>query len=1406
MNKLLAIILSFFTLSVAVYSQSLNIFQIDKVGFPTVKAKMYAFDASGQQARPNVGALNLTENGTQRAIVNVQCPVPEAPQPVSVAISIDISGSMASNDFGENPIDLAKLSASELCNSISHPNSEISVQICDDIPDILTDFTNNKQRALNVISTVKAEGKNDFRQQLLHQIAGVLNIAKRGGQRRTAVMFTDALWDALKPNELKACFDTCQKYSIRFYVVDFSKPLDDQYGIKTSLRALCSNTGGFYFENVITQMAARDNGKIVQQLAQGVEPCEITWQSQIACTDPKIEVELKWNNVLSRHTYFVAENFVASLETNPSLIAFGKRKPGMTYDETLTISAKNSDFTIKSIKLKGGSLVFSVQNVTYPFVIPKNTDKKITIRFSLTDSILHYSLFEIESDLCPAYYSCTGGFFTKPSTNSLKLTYPNGGENLIAGNTAFVTWEGIAPKDTITIELSKDNGKSWEILTENASGFSYEWKNIPKPPSNECRIRVKQYERKDIDTSTATNTLEGHTEKVNHVAWSSTANRLATASWDRTAKVWDAATGSLIHTLSGHQEWVNYVAWSPDGAMIATAAGDKTIKIWDAAKGALLRTLTGHDSWVTYVSWSPDGTRLASASGDKTAKVWDASSGLLLFTLSGHVGDVYNVSWSPDGSKLATSSWDYTAKVWESASGKLIHTLRGHGTWVSHVAWSPDGSKLATSSWDKTSIVWNSSDGSKLNTLRGHKNEIYTIAWSPNGKRLATACYDNTAKIWDAQSGLVIHDLKGHYSEVNHVTWSRDGKYVATAGYDNTAKVWNADKGTLIHSFVGHKNSVKNLMWDNDSRRLATASNDFTAKIWYVENINEGDGLIQKDSSDGLFSIIIPSGTGKNIDLKKCIVGTTKDTLIRDVVRNTGTIPLRVDSIFFLGSDALSFTIVSGKPPFTIDAGQGKSMEFGFAPSRVGLHSAQMIIIMQSDTLVQNIIGEGISPTLQIITNLIDFGKVALGEWKDSSVVTVKNIGTIPLTINDIRLGGPNTNDFIVLNDTTEFVLQPNEQKNLTIRFKPSALGLTSGHVFFDYNGIGSPAGIQLFGTGIKSGLIAPDLVDFGQVIVGKKGFRSITLSNYGTEDISIQSVRFTKPNDTIFGIEDTIQPFTLHAAESRVIQLSFQPPFKGIFTSEIRIVHDDEGSPLIIRLLGEGIEENIKPDTVRTSIVLNKIKAKAGENIRIYLYINGKENLDLANSPKEFEAKIKLNNTIIYVNDANYMCTPIDGQSCELFVRNARGLSDTLATISGIATLGNTDNALMELISFKWLDTVLTTVVTKEDGSIQINGVCEEGGIRLYLASGNVYSLASRPNPVRTYVDIVYGMAESNTVTVEIINVEGKVIATPISSVHREAGAYIHKYDTSTLGNGIYLLRLRTSNSVITSRMEVIH
>ena len=231
----------------------------------------------------------------------------------------------------------------------------------------------------------------------------------------------------------------------------------------------------------------------------------------------------------------------------------------------------------------------------------------------------------------------------------------------------------------------------------------------------------------------------------------------------------ELATDTLVYGMPRstlrHERDVLFAAWSPDGKRIATASLDNTARVWNADGQGDPIVLRG-DGCVITVAWSPDGKRIVTASEDKTARVWNADGQGDPIVLRGHESDVNSAAWSPDGRRIATASLDNTARVWNADGQEEPIVLEGHEGLVSSVAWSPDGKRIVTASEDKTARVWNADGQGDPVVLKGHQNAVLSAAWSPDGKRIVTASLDTTARVWnaDGQGDPIV--LKGHENAV----------------------------------------------------------------------------------------------------------------------------------------------------------------------------------------------------------------------------------------------------------------------------------------------------------------------------------------------------------------------------------------------------------------------------------------------------------------------------------------------------------------------------------------------------------------------------------------------------------------------------------------------------------------
>jgi len=221
-----------------------------------------------------------------------------------------------------------------------------------------------------------------------------------------------------------------------------------------------------------------------------------------------------------------------------------------------------------------------------------------------------------------------------------------------------------------------------------------------------------------------------------------------------------AQLSPLLRALSGHGGAVLSAAFSPDGARIVTASNDRTAQVWDAASGEMLRELKGHDGAVVSAAFGPDGARIVTASDDRTARLWDAASGELLRELKGHGDRVQSAAFSADGARIVTASFDRTARVWDTASGEMLRELKGHSAAVFSAAFSPDGARIVTASFDRTAGVWNVSWGM---TVRGEDLVRRTCAEKLIGAETFTT-QDESDPVLTGRAGTNPCERRGPFS------------------------------------------------------------------------------------------------------------------------------------------------------------------------------------------------------------------------------------------------------------------------------------------------------------------------------------------------------------------------------------------------------------------------------------------------------------------------------------------------------------------------------------------------------------------------------------------------------------------------------------------------------------------
>ncbi|HRF00508.1 MAG TPA: protein kinase [Pirellulaceae bacterium] len=344
---------------------------------------------------------------------------------------------------------------------------------------------------------------------------------------------------------------------------------------------------------------------------------------------------------------------------------------------------------------------------------------------------------------------------------------------------------------------------------------------------------------------------------------------------DRTGfvRLFDAESGELVRTLQGtdgHTEPVTSVRFSPDGRLLASASFDRTIRIWEVATGRLLETLVGHRLGVWSARFSPDGRRLVSAGEDGTVRLWEIGSGVSSEPFLGHDGPVFVAEFSPDGRRIASAGIDALVLVWPSDDDQVLgfdhrrairdfqaglpveqRSLRGTLILQGHTAAIRDlrfvardgGTQLVSTGHDHTIRVWDPEVGSSIALFRGHGQWVRCCDVSPTEGWIVSAGFDGLVRRWEiGQAGekrvLQATTLQGHDDAIVAARFQGE-QTVLTASRDRSIRKWSRD-GRLVDTLrEGHAFLIVGIRPFRDGTRFATSAVDGSVRIWNVVDRRE---------------------------------------------------------------------------------------------------------------------------------------------------------------------------------------------------------------------------------------------------------------------------------------------------------------------------------------------------------------------------------------------------------------------------------------------------------------------------------------------------------------------------------------------------------------------------------------
>lgn len=252
--------------------------------------------------------------------------------------------------------------------------------------------------------------------------------------------------------------------------------------------------------------------------------------------------------------------------------------------------------------------------------------------------------------------------------------------------------------------------------------------------------------------------------------------------------------------LGGHSSRVWGLAVSPKGDRIATASHDQTAKLWDASTLELLRTWSDYTNVVWGIAFSADGNLLATGSernGQGDITIYETDSGKVRWHFQDHRRLVVALAFHPTKPLLASASLDGSVRLWDIKEGQSLGLLHQFDQSVHRLAFRPDGRWLAGACHDHHVVLWNFDTPEQLKArtpdrvLSGHKNAVWAVAFDSDGRTLASAADDGTIVLWDASTFHKITTLRADVAGIRALTFSGDGEMLAAAGFPHAGIIWH---------------------------------------------------------------------------------------------------------------------------------------------------------------------------------------------------------------------------------------------------------------------------------------------------------------------------------------------------------------------------------------------------------------------------------------------------------------------------------------------------------------------------------------------------------------------------------------------------------------------------------------
>lgn len=515
--------------------------------------------------------------------------------------------------------------------------------------------------------------------------------------------------------------------------------------------------------------------------------------------------------------------------------------------------------------------------------------------------------------------------------------------------------------------------------------------------------------------------------------------------------------------------------------------------------------------------------------------------------------------------------------------------------------------------------------------------------------------------------------------------------------------------------------------------------------------------------------------------------------------RNIGSGALSITSAAFAQGNAGYSILSPNNYPLTITPGDSTAFIVRFAPQSQGAFN-DTLLLYNNDTIIGHspwrIALSGKHNAIALSAPALNFGNLPAANFPVTKTLTISNTGSIPITITAGYFNG--AAPFVIVSGIPA-TIPPGSSVPVVIRFDdPGADTLINDTMHFIFSPECTPFAALITGSRGNT----PPIIQSTQSFVNGSQCDAFTLDtvfihNAGGTALRISSANFAIGMQGFSVVTPSAFPITVAPNDSMMIVVEFQPPAPGTYNDTLLIANNDtitSHDPWRIAFAGT----KSTPQNIGT-LSIPVLQAAPGDTIVVPIILQSQDsahNIVLT-------VRVRYDASILLPISATGGRIDSIGTGFAIFTSHGNSTTDTIGKVTFIVALG--DSVLSPIT----LDTVLSggcpVVFSQAGGEVQLTGLCQQGGTRLFVNNGTLSLAQNSPNPFSSATDIVFSTIENGSTRLIVSNVLGQTAATLVDA-DISIGIHTVHFDASTLRSGTYYYTLQTPTQSLRRAMIIAH